>query len=392
MTQADGSMYIDWMVTQRTYIKYIVPLFDEHAQHVSAGYEFIPDEVVVQVRFVFWDPTNDSKKYYDEVEIKIESSTETLSNLCNWSQLTVDGQISGTKNFDVIKSDSTTNRKRANFYVPSILTNFDALDEECQDKIEMTLETYNGEAWEVLAWGINEDYVEGEQYDEEFLLYRDATGGVYASVSFDEDYFIDVISFIHRDQSDSSKIDVPMRVAWRDDDGNPVTFTGITNEFTLHVEADLGSENDCSSAVLTFKSGANDKTLTFKNATASGWNAADISFDNALTVEMSSTDGSILPSTCYYRFALYVWDKNSGLAGEWKTLQGMLDTLRNEKPNFSSEISFDSTSANLRGTFLQEDIEALTDRLTEAGKTQLKFKVDAFIPRGPTVDDANLIS
>jgi hypothetical protein len=87
------------------------------------------------MRFIFWDPTNDGKTYEDVVHIKIESSHETLSALCKWSELQVDGEISGTKDYLV-----TADRERQEYFIPSVLSRFDMLDDECQDMIEMTIE------------------------------------------------------------------------------------------------------------------------------------------------------------------------------------------------------------------------------------------------------------
>jgi hypothetical protein len=78
------------------------------------------------MRFVYWDPTNDGETYHDVVNIKIESSQETLSDLCEWSALQVACEISGTKEYLV-----TADRKRQEYFVPSVLSRFDMLDDEC---------------------------------------------------------------------------------------------------------------------------------------------------------------------------------------------------------------------------------------------------------------------
>jgi hypothetical protein len=345
------------------------------------------------MRFVFFDPTNEKDKYYDFVNLKIESSQETLSGLCKWASLQVEGTISGQKDYNVI-TDPAAEYKRTDYFIPSKLSNFDAIDDECGNKIEMSLETYVDAAWTVLTMGIKEDYVEGEYYTDEFLLYRKQTGGVYASVAFDTGYF-NYVQFMYR--SDSAVVDVPMRIGWRDDDGNPVEFAGFTNEFTLHVKANLGSDNDCTHALLEYKGGVVDKYLTFRD-TGAGWSSADISFEKALTVALKADDASIkLPSSCYFKFALYVWDKNAGNAGEWKTLKSMLDTLRKEITSgaFSSTITFDSDTSDFHASFFQEDIIALTDRFTENDVAAIIFKAVAFVPgstaAGATVDLENLI-
>jgi hypothetical protein len=40
-------MYIDWKVTQKTYIKYLVKMFDEYSQYIDPTIEFIPDEEII---------------------------------------------------------------------------------------------------------------------------------------------------------------------------------------------------------------------------------------------------------------------------------------------------------------------------------------------------------
>jgi hypothetical protein len=40
-----------------------------------------------------------------------------------------------------------------------------------------------------------------------------------------------------------------MRISWIDDDGKWVELPGLNNEFTLHIKADLGTEDDCSATV-----------------------------------------------------------------------------------------------------------------------------------------------
>jgi hypothetical protein len=62
-------------------------MFDEYSQYIDANVEFIPDEEIIQTRFVFFDPTNEKDKYFDFVNLKIESSQETLSGLCKWASL-----------------------------------------------------------------------------------------------------------------------------------------------------------------------------------------------------------------------------------------------------------------------------------------------------------------
>jgi hypothetical protein len=62
-------------------------MFDEYSQYIDANVEFIPDEEIIQTRFVFFDPTNEKDKYFDYINLKIESSQETLSGLCKWASL-----------------------------------------------------------------------------------------------------------------------------------------------------------------------------------------------------------------------------------------------------------------------------------------------------------------
>lgn len=93
------------------------------------------------MRFVFFDPTNEKDKYFDFVNLKIESSQETLSGLCKWASLQVEGTISGQKDYNVI-TDPAAEYKRTDYFIPSVLSNFDMIDDECGDKIEMTLETF----------------------------------------------------------------------------------------------------------------------------------------------------------------------------------------------------------------------------------------------------------
>jgi ketosteroid isomerase-like protein len=178
-----------------------------------------------------------------------------------------------------------------------------------------------------------------------------------------------------------------MRISWIDDDGKQITFAGLANEFTLHIKADLGTDNDCSATVFSNSVGISDKYLTFKDNN-SGFSAADISFNKAMTTTLRKSDGSKAPDTCKVRFALYVWEKNNA---EWKTLTEMSNILKAEVTghNFASTMSFDAETANFRATFSKEDIIAVLDRFTEDGLQAIKFKAVAFvIGHLPTTLDA----
>jgi hypothetical protein len=150
---------------------------------------------------------------------------------------------------------------------------------------------------------------------DEFVLYQNAAGGRVVSINFDINFFRDTIQY--NLANESNELDVPLRIAYRDADGD-VIDVGATNEFTLHVTADVGDQPDCSDATLERSSFGLDQYLYFDSTS---FQVKDIHINQGLSARLVNGDSTM----CYPKYALYIWEPQGGA---WKTKDAWLDTVR----------------------------------------------------------------
>jgi hypothetical protein len=96
----------------------------------ETGTNFIPDEISIFARFVWSDPANPNlPPEYDFFTLNIQSSGQTLSDLCDWTVLSIEDDMTGTtKKYEVKNYDYY---ERTNFYIPSTLAGLEYLSDEC---------------------------------------------------------------------------------------------------------------------------------------------------------------------------------------------------------------------------------------------------------------------
>jgi hypothetical protein len=199
------------------------------------------------------------------------------------------------KNYDELK--------RTNFFIPSTLSGLDMLEDECTDRLTMTLEMKIYGVWEPIAYGVKESYDENEHYYLTMFLYE-STAGVSVSISLDQFAFYDLSWTNQPDENDEMILD--MKIGWRNDDWEALEFSS-TNEWTLTVVGNTptSEEDVCANAVVTKKNGAADKQLTFDPEAE--WDIKDIYFENALNVTMTGAN----ETECPIFYFLSIWDATS---------------------------------------------------------------------------------
>jgi len=70
--------------------------------HTTDDGEFIS----LKFQYTAWDPSEPewNNKIYDEFTVEVRSSLETKSNFCDWTALSIDEPVSGTRTYDIVES------------------------------------------------------------------------------------------------------------------------------------------------------------------------------------------------------------------------------------------------------------------------------------------------
>lgn len=150
MDHAAGGMHVSWNPSQKVYLNTLRYLFSDIYDTATnmPVVEFIPPTLNLKVRFVFWDETNPTAtEQYDEVDITLSSSQETLSKLCNFGALLTQtgNEITGTKSYKAC-ADDATDCDRREFTISSKLDT-SALESHCADLLRLNLEIFYNNDW-----------------------------------------------------------------------------------------------------------------------------------------------------------------------------------------------------------------------------------------------------
>jgi hypothetical protein len=199
----------------------------------------IAPETKLRYRFVAYDPTDfNSTMIQEEISLTVVSSGQTGAAICDFSALSLDNKITGTRKYTVGESID-------GYHISTKLAGIDNLvDAACSQELFMAVELNIGGGIVEQVWSEDSYITSGSYIYNQFFWVED--GRIRINISRDD--------FVSRFQSKFATLDTTisttMSLVWYDSEGKP--FDGnngrpdLTNAFTLEIrdkELEVATDN-----------------------------------------------------------------------------------------------------------------------------------------------------
>jgi hypothetical protein len=184
-----------------------------------------------------------------------------------------------------------------------------------------------------------------------------------------------------------SEIVLTLRIARRDVNGNVVD--ALSSQFDLTVK-DNDDVSECVEALAVKETQTNDWQVSF-DPTAIEDGEKDTKHIEIMETVSAKLADETLDEKCGIYYKLLAFDGTS-----WMSVEDLKDILKEENPDFDSNIEFDPETGDFSADFTSTDYEAHKDRFTDAntGAVEIKFKTVPIVPgstvAGPITDVTDL--